>query len=94
MTNLPFAEQIAVEKVTLRRAGNLVARRHRALGLPLVTGDEQRVVYLDSVTREEIPPNEVEKRSSLVPRRAGTKSNGAARHSGAVVAVLRTAFRH
>lgn len=60
MTKLPFAEQIAVEKAALRRAGNLVARRHRALGLPLVTGDEQRVVYLDPVTREEIPPSEVE----------------------------------
>ncbi|HVH47239.1 MAG TPA: hypothetical protein VM925_33105 [Labilithrix sp.] len=35
-------------------------RIHAALGLPIVTGTESRVIYLDPVTLEEIPPHEVD----------------------------------
>ena len=35
-------------------------RIHAALGLPIVTGTVDRVIYLDPITLEEIPPLEVD----------------------------------
>ncbi len=55
-----LAAKLDVERRALKRSANLMLRRHRALGLPIVTGDKDRVVHLDPTTMEEIPPSEVE----------------------------------
>ena len=47
------------ERQALKPSANLMLRQHRALGLPIVTGDEGRVVHLDPETMKEIPPAEV-----------------------------------
>jgi hypothetical protein len=44
----------------LRRASNLMVRKHRALGLPIVEGVGDGVVYLNPETLEEIPATEVD----------------------------------
>lgn len=44
----------------LRRSANRMRRIHAALGLPIVTGTVDRVIYLDPITLEEIPPLEVD----------------------------------
>jgi hypothetical protein len=53
------APNLDAERRALKRSANLMLRRHRALGLPIVTGDEGRVVHLDPETMKEIPPSEV-----------------------------------
>ena len=52
--------EIAAELEALRRSSNMMIRRSRALGLPIVTGDAHRVIHLDPHTMEEIPPDEVD----------------------------------
>lgn len=42
-------------------------RRHRALGLPVVSGDENRVLHLDPETMKKIPPSEEADRISRAP---------------------------
>jgi|GEM_PF-5098718 len=58
MSNAP-GPKLEAERRALKRSANLMLRRHRALGLPIVTGDEHRVVHLDPETMKEIPPSEV-----------------------------------
>lgn len=53
------AARLEAVRRALKRSSNLMLRRHRALGLPIVTGDKHRVVHLDPATMEEIPPAEV-----------------------------------
>ena len=50
----------AAFSAALRRASNLMVRRHRALGLPIVTGVGNGVIYLNPETLEEIPATEVD----------------------------------
>ena len=52
--------EIAAELDALRRSTNMMIRRSRALGLPIVTGEGDRVVHLDPHTMDEIPPEEVD----------------------------------
>ena len=62
MTQQPPATEPdeAAFSAALRRASNLMVRRHRALGLPIATGVGNDVVYLNPETLEEIPPAEVD----------------------------------
>ena len=55
----PFPDHEALKRA-LRRSSNRMRRIHGALGLPIVTGTEGRVIYLDPITLEEIPPHEVD----------------------------------
>ena len=57
--SVPELDQEAVA-AALRRASNLMVRRHRALGLPIVAGVGNDVVYLNPETLEEIPAGEVD----------------------------------
>ncbi len=50
---------LEAERRALKRSANLMLRRHRALGLPIVTGQDGRVVHIDPETMKEIPPSEV-----------------------------------
>lgn len=59
MSDRPFLDHDALNRA-LRRSANRMRRIHAALGLPIVTGREDRVVYLDPLTLEEIPPDEVD----------------------------------
>jgi len=59
MADRPFPDHDALNRA-LRRSSNRMRRIHAALGLPIVTGTESRVIYLDPVTLEEIPPHEVD----------------------------------
>jgi hypothetical protein len=57
--SVPALDQDAVA-TALRRATNLMVRKHRALGLPIVEGVGDDVVYLNPETLEEIPAAEVD----------------------------------
>ena len=57
--SVPELDQEAVT-AALRRAINLMVRKHRALGLPIVEGVGDDVVYLNPDTLEEIPATEVD----------------------------------
>ncbi len=59
MGDRPLPDLDAIDRA-LRRATNRMRRIHAALGLPIVTGKDDRVVYLDPVTLEEIPEGEVD----------------------------------
>ena len=54
------AEEWRGVAAALRRAINLMVRKHRALGLPIVEGVGDDVVYLNPETLEEIPAAEVD----------------------------------
>jgi hypothetical protein len=57
--SVPALDQDAVA-AALRRATNLMVRKHRAMGLPIVEGVGDDVVYLNPETLEEIPAAEVD----------------------------------
>lgn len=59
MAERPFPDHEALQRA-LRRASNRMRRIHAALGLPIVTGTMDRVIYLDPVTLDEIPADEVD----------------------------------
>jgi hypothetical protein len=67
MPERPFPDPVALS-LALRRSANRMRRIHAALGLPIVTGTLDRVIHLDPVTHEEIPPDQLDAYFERAPR--------------------------